>query len=268
MPRVPRPPFLLLIAAAALLAQQPSPKSPTRPRPFAFQVPYIPPVSVLPFSAEYAIQIQKPLAGGGSETWHSTTQVARDSNGRIRHELYGYVPASFTKEPPLLCVILSDRVARLTHTLDPVLRTDYKQWYHASHRNGFDPGALGGEDLGARTIDGLEVNGVRRTWTRRTRPTMAQPAPSGPPVQVVDESWYSYPLQLPVLERQTDSSGGAFTISLSHLDRSDPPASLFKVPSGYHAPSVGERWVNESPWPIAAPHQDPDGGIPARPGPF
>lgn len=46
------------------------------------------------------------------------TQVARDASGRVRHELYDYVPASFTQNPPLLGVTLQDPVARLSHSLD------------------------------------------------------------------------------------------------------------------------------------------------------
>jgi hypothetical protein len=170
--------------------------------------------------------------GGRSETWHSRTQVARDPNGRIRHELHDYVPESFTKEPPLLCVVLLDPVARLSHTLDPVLRTDDRKWFHVPHLSRFDLGATGGEDLGTRTIDGLEVRGERRTWT--PPPRLGAPGQS---VHVMDETWYSNEPQLVVLEQRTDSSGGVATISLSHLDRSAPPASLFAVPRGYHLPS-------------------------------
>jgi hypothetical protein len=233
MQSIPRLPILLLItgtALSALQAQQIPQKSPAaRPLRIALIAPYIPPVSGLPVSVEYVIQSEHLPAGGRSEAWHSSTLVARDSDGRIRHELHDHVPASFTKEPPLLCVVLLDPVARLIHTLDPVLQTDDRQWLHASHLKPFDAGASGGENLGTRTIDGLEVKGERREWTSRPRP-----GAQGQPVHVLDETWYSNELQLVVLEQQTNSSGGVLTISLSHLDRSEQPASLFTVPHGYH----------------------------------
>jgi len=114
----------------------------------------------------------------------------------------------------------------------------------------FDPGASGGEDLGTRTIDGLEARGERREWT--SRPRRGTPGQS---VHVVDETSYSSELQLVVLEQQSNSSGRVVTICLSHLDRSEPPASLFTVPRGYHVltpntfgsiPSVPPPWVDAS----------------------
>jgi hypothetical protein len=237
MQSLPRLPVLLLITGAALPAlhtqQNPQESAAVHPRRIAFVAPYTPPVSGIPVSAEYVIQTERPPAGGQSEIWHSTTQVARDADGRIRHELRDYVPASFTQKPPLFCVILLDPVTRLSHTLDPVLQTDDRQWFHSSRLTKFDPGASGGEDLGARTIDGLEVRGERRAWTHPSR--LGAPGQSD---QVVDETWYSNELQLVVFERQTNSSGGIVTISLSHLDRSDPSASLFTVPRGYHVPNL------------------------------
>lgn len=50
----------------------------------------------------------------------------------------------------------------------------------------------------------------------------------------MDETRYSDELQLVVWEQRTDPSGGVATISLSDLDRSERPASLFTVPRGYH----------------------------------
>jgi hypothetical protein len=236
MQNVPRLPVLLLITGAALSAlhaqHTPQKSVAAHPLRIAYIAPYIPPVSGLPVSADYVIQIQEAPVGGQSETWHSTTLVARDSNGRIRHELREYVPPSFTKKPPSMCVVLLDPVARLIHTLDPVLQTDDRQWLHTSHMSHFDPGTSGGEDLGTRTIDGLEVRGERREWT--SRPRTGAP---GQPVQVVDEIWYSTELQLIVLEEQSNTSGGVVTISLSHLDRGEQSASLFTVPHGYHLPN-------------------------------
>jgi hypothetical protein len=255
MQSVPRLRVLLLITGAALVAihaqQTPQTSAAVHPIRISLVAPYIPPVSGVPVSAEYVIQVEHPPSAGQSEALHSVTRVARDPDGRIRRELRDYVPASFTKEPPLQGVVLLDPVARLSHILDPVLRTDDRQWFHASHLIRFDPAASGGEDLGARTIDGIEVRGERRAWT--LPPRLAAPGQSD---RVIDETLYSNELQLVVLEKQTNSSGGVATISLSHLDRSEQPASLFAVPRGYHVPSqpaapVGHPWAIPSvspPW--------------------
>jgi len=195
---------------------------------FALQAPYVPPIPGEPFTAQYTIEMQKPTATGGAETWQSTTLVARDSKGRVRHELREFLPASSTQQPKMFCVVLSDPVARLSHTLDPVRRTDYRQWFHASHSHRFGQDNSAGEDLGARTVMGLDTTGERRTWSMRPRL-----GNSGPPAKVVDETWYSKALQLVVLEKQAGSSGIAVTIRLSHLDQQEPDPSLLTVPHGY-----------------------------------
>ncbi len=235
MQRTPRLSVLALMPAAAFLVL-PAQQTPQRPASlfpprFAFVAPYIPPVSGAPFSANYAIEEQRPLATGGTETLHSITRVARDSNGRIRQELHDYLPPSVATEPRLMCVVLFDRVARLSHILDPVLRTDDRQWFNASNFVRFGPDSPAGENLGSKTIDGLAVNGVRRT---RSLPSHI--GDSGPPAQVVDEIWYSSDLQLVVFEQRKESSGGAVTVSLAHLDRREPSASLFKVSRDFHVP--------------------------------
>ncbi|HEY2861333.1 MAG TPA: hypothetical protein VGJ21_23185 [Terracidiphilus sp.] len=110
MQRMSRLPLLLLMGGVfvlALPAQQTAPKLASY-RPFAYLAPFVPTVSGIPVSAHYVIHVDKALAGGGSEAWRSTTQVARDSHGRIAHELHDYVPASFDNDPPLLALILSD----------------------------------------------------------------------------------------------------------------------------------------------------------------
>lgn len=220
-------------AGAALNTQQTSRKAANvLPRRYAYLVPFTPSVSGLPFSAQYVIQIEEPQAGASGETWHSTTLVARDADGRIRRELHDYVPVTFTKEPPLFGVMLTDPVSRLRHTLDPVLQTDDLQWFHVPKPDSVVIAGAGDQDLGSKIMDGLEVKGLRRSWTR--------PAPasaSGRPEQVVDETWYSNELQIIVLKRQTDSLGGEMTVSLAHLDRGTPAPSLFKAPRGYHPPS-------------------------------
>ena len=257
MQRVSRLPLLLLIAGAALLvlrAQQTSPKAAqVHPHQAAWLAPYVPPIAGTPFTAEYTIRAEKPLAGEGSDTWHSITRVARDSDGRIRHELHGSVPATSTKAPPLACVVLSDPVARLSHTLDPVLHTDDRRWFHASHQKRFDADNSDGEDLGTGTLAGLLVRGERRT-----RSLPPQLGAAGKPGQVVDETWYSSELQLVVFEQQTDSAGLKLTITMTNLDRGEPDASLFKVSRGYHLPIVGPvaPWLGQ--WPITSPDQTPN----------
>ena len=176
--------------------------------------------------------LERPLAGGGTETVRSTTRVVRDSQGRLRYDLCEYVPALFTTEPPLGFVVLMDPISRLGHILDTAHEIDTRRSFHASHATLSDARNVETEDLGDKTIDGLEVKGVRRTWINRG-PLDASGQPVLQPVEVSDEIWYSNELKLRVYEQRTNLRGGVLTVTLSHFDRGEPEASLFKVPHRY-----------------------------------
>ena len=260
MQRIPGLPFLFLIigvVSVTLNAQQTSPKTAKTPsHRFSLLLANTPTVTGAPFTAEYEIQVQKPLDGRGSEMWQSTTSVARDSSGRIRHELHEYVPDSFTREPPLQSVILIDPVARIRHTLDPVRQTDDRQWFHASHSSRLDPGSSTGQSLGTKIMNGLEVRGELNAWT-----IFPRRGASGQTDRVVDEIWYSNELHLIVFEQQRDSAGEVLTIAMSKLDRREPPTSLFKAPRGYHLPvSPGKSPVSPG---INQPNYDPSADPPS-----
>jgi hypothetical protein len=245
------------VVSVTLNAQQTFPKTANAPsRRFSLLLPNTPTVSGAPFTAKYEIQVQKPLDGRRSEMWQSTTSVARDSRGRIRHELHEYVPDSFTKEPPLQSVIIIDPVARIQHTLDPVLQTDDRQWFHTSNSSRSEFGSTTGQSLGTKTMNGLEVTGELNAWT-----IFPRPGASGQTDRVVDEIWYSNGPHLIVFEQQRDSSGEVLTIAMSKLDRREPPASLFKAPRGYHLPvSLGRSPVSPG---INQPNYDPSADPPS-----
>lgn len=244
---------LLLIAIAALpLPAQPSPQrsAALHSRTVTFLAPFVQPVAGAPVTATYSIEVERPMAAGGTETLHSITQVARDSQGRVRHELHEYVPESQKAARPPFAVILTDPVARLSHILDIVSRTDTRLWFHPSHANLSTPGAVV-EDLGTKTIDGFAVSGERRTWIDVSEP-------AAQPLRKVDEVWSSKELQLRVSEQRTSFSGMVMRVTLVHVDRGEPDTALFKVPKGFHAPSRGPRPALGAS-PIAPPDQDESG---------
>ncbi len=242
MQRIPRLPIFLLIAGAAVLtadAQQTAQASLEFPtESLAFLLPFLPSIPRAPVSATFVIQVAQPLPNGGTETWRSMTLLARDSSGRTRYELHKLIPSS-PGEPPLLYVVLLDPLSHERQTLDPVRRIDFKQRLPilTPFRNQSAIDEMDGEDLGSKTIDGLDANGLRRNWMIPYEHT------SGGAGQAVEETWYSKELEMLVSGQRTDSSGQVITITMTHLDRSEPPASLFKPPRGYsqrpHPPGQG-----------------------------
>lgn len=84
------------------------------------------------------------------------------------------------------------------------------------------------ESLGDQVIEGVKSRGTRVTST----------IPLGAigndrPLNSVTERWYSDELQTDVLRKRSDPRSGEQTFRLIDIDRSEPAAYLFQVPSGY-----------------------------------
>src|SRR5260370_20613434 len=84
------------------------------------------------------------------------------------------------------------------------------------------------ESLGTQTIDGVNAEGTRTTRTIR-----AGEIGNESPITVVSERWYSADLQMDVKSTHSDPRFGNTTYTLTNIQRAEPAASLFAVPSGY-----------------------------------
>jgi hypothetical protein len=84
------------------------------------------------------------------------------------------------------------------------------------------------ESLGKQTIEGVEAEGTRETFT-----IGAGEIGNEQPIQVVSERWYSPELQTVVMSRHSDPRFGETTFRLTNINRSEPARSLFEVPSDY-----------------------------------
>jgi hypothetical protein len=84
------------------------------------------------------------------------------------------------------------------------------------------------EDLGTRTVEGVQAQG-----TRSTRTIAAGEIGNARPIEIVDERWYSPDLQLTVMTRHSDPREGETVFRLTNIQRIEQVRSLFEVPSGY-----------------------------------
>ena len=89
---------------------------------------------------------------------------------------------------------------------------------------GLPPGAWRSntEDLGRRTIDGVEVEGQRVTQTSADQPSLV----------AVYERWYSDKLKLSALAIAS-GPGWKHTARIQNVNREEPNASLFAIPRDY-----------------------------------
>jgi hypothetical protein len=84
------------------------------------------------------------------------------------------------------------------------------------------------EKLEARNVEGVQAEGSRTTTT-----IPAGELGNEQPIQIVNERWYSPELQVIVMTRHSDPRFGETTYKLTNIQRGEPSAALFQVPSDY-----------------------------------
>ncbi|HKX31577.1 MAG TPA: hypothetical protein VJ302_28070 [Blastocatellia bacterium] len=216
------------------------------------------PVTGAPYSAQAVTKSVQVLADGNRITRTNSENVARDSQGRTRQETS---PFKTNTDAPVL-IIVNDPVAGYTYTLDSKTKTAFKlpalkgappeagmavrgQMMHVEFGEGGAPhGAIrimtqsgppeGPDanetktDLGTQTIEGVTAQG-----TRITRTIPAGEVGNEKPIVTTIETWYSPDLKVPVMSKTVDPHLGEITYRLTNLQRSEPAASLFQIPSDY-----------------------------------
>jgi hypothetical protein len=189
---------------------------------------FVTPIAGVPFSATVSIESAQPLPDGTIAKKHTMNLIARDSSGRIHNERRMFVGAAFKGEAPLISVHLFDPATRVSDFYNPATLICTEQTVPpptdpASAMN--NPNV---EDLGIRTMSGLEAKG-----TRVSRTIPGQFSETGKPAEIVDETWYSEELHMNLLERHTDPRSGVQTVTITSITRGEPDAALFAVPAGY-----------------------------------
>jgi hypothetical protein len=193
-----------------------------------------------PFSAQIVRETVQQLTDGNVIDHKSTGTVARDNEGRTRREmtLANIGPWAAAGRPPVL-VFIADPVAGKMYTLDENRKIAYemspppKIGYAPQNRsrsrrwNEFQ-NETQTESLGEKTMDGLAVDG-----TRITRTIPAGQIGNKDPIVITVERWYSPALQTTILQKRTDPRFGTTTFQLTNINLSEPPASLFNVPSDF-----------------------------------
>jgi len=201
-------------------------------------------VSGAPYSAVGVTETVQTLADGTTIDRKIQANIFRDGQGRVRREttlpVIGPLVASGNSNS---FVMIHDPVAGSAFILHP--DTKIADQLPAPHRGNRNPGAfqdkfeahiqqeiangtLKKEDLGTQTIGGVAAQG-----TRYTRTIPAGQIGNSKPITVVNERWYSADLQVVVKSTRTDPRFGSTTYTLTNIQRQEPAATLFAVPSDY-----------------------------------
>jgi hypothetical protein len=201
-------------------------------------------VAGAPYSAVGITETSQALADGTTINRKIQTEIFRDGQGRVRRE---------TSLPVIGPLVASGKSSSFVMIHDPVAGTAFilhpetkiaDQLPAPRHgrkgtgalREGFEShvqkeianGSLKKEDLGTQSINGVSAQG-----TRYTRTIAAGQIGNDKPIAVVNESWYSADLQVVVKSTRTDPRFGTTTYTLTNIQRQEPAATLFAVPSDY-----------------------------------
>jgi hypothetical protein len=226
-----------------------------------------------PYSATITNESVQTLEDGTHIVQSSSGSTARDSQGRTRQD--APLPAignlSAADAPHL--VFLQDPVAGTSYTLNLTDKTAWKNPMPSSGAsvagasvttgtffvhtgNGApadmppppmvvqrrlaveDPSEVSTENLGAQTMEGVQVTGVRTTQT----------IPTGKigndrPITIVTEVWTSPELKTIVLSKRNDPRIGQQTFKLTNIQRAEPDPSLFTVPADFKATEGGAKTI-------------------------
>jgi hypothetical protein len=226
------------------------------------------PVKGAPYSADATTETVQTLSDGNRIQQKTSSMVYRDSEGRTRreHTMGAIVPLAGGDEPPQL-IFINDPVAAVSYVLNPKDHTANKiglpsvtrstaaeagvtsgtvrATRDATFEKRVIPGGPEGpfffenfrtqldakpetEPLGKRMIEGLEAEGTRSILT-----IPAGQIGNEQPIQIVSERWYSPELETVILSKHSDPRFAETTYRLTGISRSEPPKSLFEVPSDY-----------------------------------
>jgi len=198
-----------------------------------------------PFSAVATSETTQTLADGNRIVRKTQTNLYRDSEGRFRKEvtLPAIGPLAASGQPHSF-IHISDPVAGTAYVLEPdqkvarqmpgpggmKVRTGGGPGGNMFYRHfkGSAEGTAKTESLGPQTIEGMNTE-----WTRTTRTIPAGEIGNEQPITVVSERWYSADLQMDVKSTHSDPRFGNTTYTLTNIQRAEPAASLFAVPSDY-----------------------------------
>jgi hypothetical protein len=230
-----------------------------------FQAPRFGPRPVVgaPYYGEEISQHEQTLANGTQiDETKMLRKIWRDSQGRTRIERELVVNPSSKAAPAIIQI--TDPVAGYIYTLDTARRIAHRvvappppggpqtgnpdrMPIRVAGRTR-TAGSLGGtftgpavrqttdaqghqvtiEELGTKAIDGILVEGTRRTTVY---PTGSQG--NDRPLKVIVESWWSPDVKVMMLSTTDNPRSGVTTVKTTNLNTQEPDPELFLLPVGY-----------------------------------
>ena len=196
------------------------------------------PILNAPYSVVEETEHNQTLGDGTHMVIRSQTRLYRDSYGRTRKESFANRNETASNEPTTIeihdpvagvayTLFVQQRVARLIAPLAKFPTNPNAVRKPPSPAQRVQPKTTS-ENLGAQSIEGVLVDGVRNT-TVYPEGFMGNDRP----IQLVHETWVSPELGLTLQEKTTDPRFGDTITRVTSLNRSEPDPALFQVPPDY-----------------------------------
>lgn len=228
-------------------------------------------VTGAPFTASFSTQTKQVLADGNQIQRSNSGTFSRDSQGRTRREMtlpgIGIMASGNQVSPHV--VMINDPVAGSQYILEVDRKVARKVEFGRGGKHGHNGENGAGITFRARnesnvtttSLGNQVINGVSAEGTRTTRTIPAGAIGNTNPIVVTVERWYSSDLQTVVMMKRDDPRMGETTFQLTNIQKREPEASLFQVPSDYTVkPGRGGQIIRRL-------GPGPDTGVSAPPAP-
>ena len=233
--------LLCVLSTAQLWAQEATTPHPPDYRGVRIFIPgvFVTPVPGAPFSGLVEIVSKETLPDGSVNIRRTVNHIARSSTGVIYNERRRLAPPSLQGEPPLLSSHIYDPQTRLSTFLNPethiarqmVLAAPPQAPANTTPATAIAPANeqdLRTQDLGTEAVAGLLLHG-----TRKSRTVPATLSGTGREIVITDDYWYSDDLKIYLVLKHNDPRTGEQIVGITKVDRQEPDAAIFQVPSGY-----------------------------------
>jgi hypothetical protein len=204
----------------------------------------------VPLTGKSTIEWKRVQTDGSLVITHETSNLARDSQGRMYRERHNMVPMN---EDPMSQITEIQIFDTVKHT-KTICRTQARHceldnYYPQKHFTMAPAGwnedhtsFLDREGLGANQLEGLDVSGVRETQT-----VNAGVKGNARPLVTKREFWYSESIQTNVLTTRIDPLNGTQVVRLSDVQLGEPAPEWFMVPEGYTVVDTRKKIVIADP---------------------
>lgn len=200
-----------------------------------------------PFSATAVTETTRILEDGHRIVRHNVMKQYRDRQGRTRREQNLEALSPSTPVAPREMIFIFDPVLHVNYVIDPEAKVARQftspqdlsaaqpapfSTQSRENRSSLSP-QVRAENLGTRSIEGLQCSGTRTTTTLPTG-LIGNDAP----IVTVRETWFSPEIDAVMQSKTTDPRFGTTDYHLAEIKLAEPPPDLFRVPPSFRVELV------------------------------